>query len=878
MLKLPIDVKIPEILEALQSHSALVLEASPGSGKTTRVPPALMDFFKGGEVWVLEPRRIAAKLSALRVAEERGEPIGKSIGYQFRFERALSAQTRLLFLTEGMLLRRLMQNPDLRGVACVVLDEFHERHLHTDVAFAYLVHLQKTRRPDLKIVVMSATLETNRLEQALAPAAVVKVVSQNYPVDVVFKSAVDKKYGLPPAVLRVLEEAFENPIQSTRGDVLVFLPGMSQMRAVEKEWNASRASWKKDAELFLLHGDLTKEEQDRALAPSVAGRVKVILSTNIAETSVTLPGVTVVIDAGLHRRAQFSAWSGLSRLETRAISRASAVQRAGRAGRTAPGRCYRLYSKDEFQNSIPFETPEIQRADLVPLALELRALGVARVDDLPWLDVPAKSAIEAADALLVSLGALEGALKGAIDADLKLTDLGRKMAEIPLHPRLSRVVLEAQKRGVLASAIDAVAWLSEGDLERGDFLEKVEKSGVLGFGVRKQRERLRNYFEAELKVIQYKLDKKLVESALKKSLLAGFPDRIAQVRWPGNASAPELLFSQGGASGGRWSARSLEDLAVFFEDASALQRASQSKAALYLLVLEMGERKGLGDLQARASLELATQIEIDWLIEMEPSPLQEISEVKWNADQLRVDCVEQWRCGRIVVEEEVRAPRSVDELHAASQVVLEGMGIKAGLSDLEWIQVPRFKNDFEESGIASLVERAHYVAQETKEVMASDLFIMFFRRFLEETLKQGITRFKDFSVSEFQGWLRAQSEPLDFSVFANSIDRLAPENVLLPGGRRLKIQYDLQKGPWAESRIQDFFGMKEGPKILQGKVPVTLHLLAPNYRAFQVTQDLAGFWVRTYPEARRELARRYPRHPFPEDYTKPLPPRPQKKS
>ncbi len=391
-LSLPIDPHLPLIAKKLQESGCLVLKASPGSGKTTRVAPFLLNSLPPGkEILVLEPRRLAAKLAARRVAEERREKVGGVIGYQFRFENVSSKETRLRFLTEGMLMRRLIRDRTLDGVAIVILDEFHERHLHGDVALSYLRSLQASGRPDLKLVVMSATLDTEALLRYLGNCPLVEVEGRPFDVATHYRPSENK--FLEISVRDAVKTAFQ---EWPEGDCLVFLPGMADIRRAESALSdlARINHW----DLFPLHGELSKGEQDRALLP---GRNrKIILATNVAETSLTIEGIRIVIDSGLHRQASYSWWSGVPSLRTRPISRASSIQRAGRAGRTASGTCYRLYSRADFDGRAPFETPEIQRADLCQTLLELKELGVQSLTQFPWFDPPPAGAMESAEATL----------------------------------------------------------------------------------------------------------------------------------------------------------------------------------------------------------------------------------------------------------------------------------------------------------------------------------------------------------------------------------------------------------------------------------------------------------------------------------------------
>src|SRR5918993_2830238 len=427
MEPLPIDALLPDILASLREAPNLVVEAPPGAGKTTRVPPAMLDagLAGGGEVWVLEPRRLAARMSARRVAEERGEQPGETVGYQVRFEEVASRRTRLRFLTEGVLTRRLLSDRRLSNVGAVVLDEFHERHLQADLALALLRRLQQSERPDLRLVVMSATLAPDPLARYLGGCAVLRSEGRRYEVEVEHLARADER-PLAAQVERAARRLFAS---GRAGDALVFLPGAAEIRHAQRECAALATEF--DLLVLPLHGELPAAEQDAAVRPS--GRRKLILSTNVAETSVTVEGVAAVVDSGLARVATHSPWSGLPQLKVSRVSRASAVQRAGRAGRTREGRCLRLYTAQDFGARPAHETPEVRRLDLAESVLELRASGVGDVSGFEWFEPPAPEALEAAETLLRRLG--------ATDAEGGVTTLGRSMLRLPLHPRLARIVV-----------------------------------------------------------------------------------------------------------------------------------------------------------------------------------------------------------------------------------------------------------------------------------------------------------------------------------------------------------------------------------------------------------------------------------------------------
>jgi ATP-dependent helicase HrpB len=450
MQPLPIDSLLPEVIESLRETPRLVIEAPPGSGKTTRIPPALhdSDVAGGGEILVLEPRRIAARLAAGHVASERGEVLGAAVGYEVRFDKASGARTRLKYITEGILLRRLLADPQLSKVGAVILDEFHERHLETDLALALLKRLQQSSRPDLRIVVMSATLNAEPIARFLGDCRVLRSEGRRFEVAIEHLTRPDDR----PLAAQVESAVRRLPGEGLNGDVLVFLPNAAEIRRALEACSALAAEF--DLLVLPLHGELSLAEQDRAVRP--AGQRKIILSTNVAESSVTIEGVAAVVDSGLARVAQYSYWSGLQAFSVTRISRASAVQRANRAGRMRAGRALRLYTAQDFGARAEYDVPEILRAGLSVASLELHAAGIADLNELDWFEVPPAQALEQAESLLTSLGALDG--------ERKVTATGRRMLRLPLHPRLARVVVEAASRGVAGAACTIAAILSERDI------------------------------------------------------------------------------------------------------------------------------------------------------------------------------------------------------------------------------------------------------------------------------------------------------------------------------------------------------------------------------------------------------------------------------
>jgi len=769
---LPIDPLLPSILDSLGAHPNLVIEAAPGAGKTTRVPPTLLQL--GGTVLVLEPRRIAVRLAARRVAAELGEPVGQTVGYQVRFEEIAGPQTRLRFLTEGVLTRRMISDPELAGVTSVVLDEFHERHIETDLALALLRRLQQTKRPDLRIVIMSATIDPVPVQRFLNHAPLVRSEGRLFPLEIDFTP-----YSAAPLEDQVAAASERLLITEISGDILVFLPGAAEIR------RAARASEtfarRFDLAIAPLYGDLSPAEQDAAVEPGP--RRKLILSTNIAESSITIEGVRVVIDSGLARVASDSPWTGLPRLEIKRISKASARQRAGRAGRTAPGRVTRLYTAEDLHRRADHDEPEISRRELSQLCLQLEAAGIHDPLELEWLDAPSRAHVDAAEALLTRLRA-----RGPE---------ARKLARFPLHPRLARIVLDGGTSGARAAALlSSGQRVSSSDLERA--LEEPQDG------------RTKAVFDQIRR-----LGISRGEHDLARAVLAGFPDRVGRKRPGGARSAPTTGATVALSNG--------------------MSAAMANPPAEFLVAVDIEERPDRGLPEIR----LACPIEPEWLIDLFPDRVVERNRIEWNQQAERVESVEAIVYDELVIDE-TRGGAVVDEIAAR---LLARKAQEAGIA--------RFVNADE---LEDLIARSEFAAEHADIQPLTDADI-------GEALESICCGLRSFAELE-----RAASGllPILETKLGSALDRIAPARIRLPGGRQVKVHYERGKPPWIASRLQDFFGMTETPRLANGKVPVVAHLLAPNQRAVQTTADLAGFWQRLYPQLRRELGRRYPKHAWPE--------------
>jgi ATP-dependent helicase HrpB len=843
---LPIDPLLPEIARTVLRARTLVLEAEPGAGKTTRVPLALHQARALGDgcIVVAEPRRLAARLAAEHVARELGERVGKTVGYSVRFEQATSKDTRILYVTEGVLLRRFIDDRALSGISGVVLDEFHERHLSTDVLLALIDRLKQGDRPDLALVVMSATLDAEALAEHLA-APRLRSEGRLFPVTIEHADRPDDRpieKQVTGAVRRILAEEKE-------GDVLVFLPGAREIRKCAEALEATAAAG--SVLVLPLHGDLPLREQARAVDRAAVR--KVILSTNVAESSITIDGVTAVVDTGLARVAGHSPWSGLPTLVTAKISRASATQRAGRAGRTRAGRVLRLYTSGDLATRLEHDKPEILREDLAETFLGLYGMGVRDPAEMRWLTAPPEASVSAAESLLRRLGAL--------GAERALTAVGRRMLAFPLPPRLSRVVVEGERRGIPGDACLAIALLSERDIRAGtrtdfrggrggrgvdasgpsDVLELVERFreaedarfdprrlGHMGLDVRSVQAVDRTYRQLS-RAARDDGDRpegiEARDTALQIALVAGFPDRLARRR-----------------------SRTDRGLVLWSGRAARLAESSVVHDAPLMVALDAEEIQG-GTIVRLASAALS-----DWLFDLYPDMIDLSDELVWNPTSEMVERVSRISAGSVVIEEERKpAPPSPE----ASALLLTALRSRTP---------PWYEAD---ERARTLLLRLDLVRRELPEARIPEVGTAVVEGALER-ICMGRTRLSDLGdidlASEVLGVLEGEHRAL--------VDREAPERITLPGGRTVAVNYEAGKPPWVESRIQDFFGMARAPALCRGRVPLTVHLLAPNQRAVQVTNDLAGFWERHYAGIRRELCRRYPRHPWPEDGASASPPPP----
>jgi ATP-dependent helicase HrpB len=834
---LPIFELENTLLETLRSHSRLILEAPTGSGKSTQIPQILLDhgFADTGEIVVLQPRRLPARMLAARVAQERGTPLGQEVGYQIRLDRVASKATKIRYVTEGILLRQMLADPTLEGISAICFDEFHERHLYGDITLARALELQETRRPDLKLIVMSATLDAGTLQSYLAPCALLTSRGRTFPVDI-------RYLPKPPAegpVWEAVVDAFETLAPQTEGDILVFLPGTYEIQRTLQALRESRAG--RGCVFLPLHGDLPPSEQDAAV--SRHPQRKVIVSTNVAETSLTIDGVRVVIDAGLARIARFDPYRGINTLLVERISRASADQRAGRAGRTAPGVCLRLWTEKDHPLRSAQELPEVKRLDLAEVVLTLKAGGVTDVAAFRWLEKPEPKSLERALLLLTDLGAL--------DSEGTLTDLGRRMLAFPAHPRYAKMLLVADEEGCVPS-IALVAALTQGRglLRRTDRDQQKERDAVLGDEAESDllvlMRALRFAEQAQFhpqrcqslgihggasreaatlakQFLQIARDEGLEtetrnhsDEAIQRCLLAGFPDQVA-------ARVDTITLRCNLVHGRR----------------GMLAKESIVQHSPLLVACEVREIEGKGS-ERQVMLTLATAIQEDWLRQLFPTQVAEETKVSLDSIQRRVIAKRIVRFRDLILRS-----KETDTIPLDEAAILLADEVDAGRCLLTaW-------NDAVEQWIVRVNLVAEWFPEwEVPPITQAD------RRMLLEQVCYGAVSYRDLRDRPVwpvvRSWLSDSQTAL--------VEQYAPERIEMPNGRKFKIAYAGKAAPTVAAKIQDLYGVEGELRIAGNRIPLVIQVLAPNQRPIQVTQNLSTFWKESYPRLKQELQRKYPKH------------------
>lgn len=840
----PVDVALPELLEHLHTRHSVILEAPPGAGKTTRVPPALLGapWLRDQRIVMLEPRRLAARAAARFMAQQRGEPVGDTIGYRVRGDTRTSARTRIEVVTEGVLTRMLAADPTLEGIGAVIFDEFHERSLHADVGLALTLHVQTLLRDDLRIIVMSATLESSALAELLrdihGSAPIVRSPGQSFPVEV--------RYVPPPPsnrpgvqtghVAGVIADALEH----TNGDMLVFLPGVREIRACAAHLHGvitPHAHFRDTLHIHKLHGTMELAGQDAAIAPAPVGHRKVVLATNIAETSLTIEGVRVVVDAGWSRQLRYDARIGLSRLETVRVTQASAEQRRGRAGRVAPGICYRLWDAHEHGSLLPRVRPEMLDADLAPLALTLADAGIDDAQGLRWLDAPSPAGIALSHSLLQLLGAM--------DEQRQITAHGRAVAALPMHPRLAHLVLRATTLdhahrdtfGTLACTI--AACVEERDVARG-----VQQAPPTDLSLR---------VEAVLaphraSVLAQGHAMEIVHGALHTARdTAKDIARRCGIAWK-DAAALQLVGETGAL------------LALAYPDRLARRREGQP--GRYLLVNGTGASlrdhdplfgsewlavAELGGVAPEFSIVRAASLSHDRVLQQFRDVCHVDDDLWYDTSADRIKAEHRIMLGQVPIETRLNADISVE---ARIQVLLDALR-QHGLQ-----VIPAMAR------IEPLRQRLAFVHEHDgswPDVSGNALL-----DHVETWLAPSLHDVRGFSALTEDRLASALLDLLTWQQRA-ALDELAPATIQVPSGSRITINYAAPAAPVLSVKLQEVFGWLDTPRVMRGRVPLTLHLLSPAQRPVQVTQDLARFWRDGYFEVRKELRGRYPKHPWPDN-------------
>lgn len=833
---LPIDEILPNLIDALQRQPSVVLRAPPGAGKTTRVPPAILNagLAARGLIVMLEPRRIAARTSARRIASERGERVGETVGYRVRFDECVGPNTRIVVLTEGVLLRRLQDDPFLDGIDVILFDEFHERRLDSDLALAMARRVQQTVRPDLRIVVMSATLDPLRISTFLGQCPALESEGRLHPVRIEYQKQ-QERTPIPALAARGVERV----VGMTSGDVLVFLPGVGEILRTQRELDTFAR--RHHIAIMPLYGDLSAEEQDRVIAPG--DRRKVVLSTNVAETSVTIEGVTAVVDTGLARQMQFDSSAGLDRLELTPISKASADQRAGRAGRTQPGVCLRLWDESTHRLRPDFERAEIHRVDLSSTVLRLRAWGESDLEQFPWFEAPPPSSVAHAEQLLRLLSATD---------DRGVTPLGHILVRLPVPPRIGRLLIEGRRLGQRDRCVLLAAMLSERDpfhvnrqgpaviltqpnirsgsdvLDRLAAYESFQKTGqtetrfgfVSASAARSIQHVTRqlNQLLAQLpdtEASKAKSDSQLVPSdeAVLRAIAAAFPDRIAKRRESGS--------DRGIMVGGR--------------GVRIGPRSAVTQATLFACV----DVDGKGP---EAHVRQASEVQREWLAE---NLMRTTDDLFFHPSQKQVVARKRTWFSDLLLDE---VPTAISDWDAAAEVLF--YAVRGAWETARPV-------DEELDNFLNRVRCLALWRPDLKFPVFDDVAFL-------EVLRSLCHQRRSVADLRSAPWLATLKSRLNYAQ-QQLLDREVPERLAVPSGTRIRLTYEVGKSPVLAVRMQEIFGWQQTPRVAGGRVPVVLHLLAPNMRPQQITDDLASFWVNTYPEVRKELKRRYPKHAWPDD-------------
>ena len=824
MTSYPIDAILPELKAAVSGHPSVVLHAPPGAGKTTRVPLALLEVLKAdqGKIVMLEPRRIAAVSAARWMARTLGEEAGGTVGYTIRFDSRVSSRMRIEVVTEGVLTRRIQSDPALTNTGLVIFDEFHERSLHADLALALCLDIRKGLRPDLKVLVMSATMDPGPIAALLGGARIITSAGKSFPVE---ERHLEERPGpLPPRITAAVRTA----LRETSGDILVFLPGSGEIRSCSRELSEALDLREERIALHALYGDLPFEEQERAILPDRTMR-KIVLATNIAETSLTIEGVSVVIDGGLTRMLRYDPATGMNRLVTVPLSRASAEQRKGRAGRLGPGVCYRLYSRHSLQGMVPYTQPEILVSDLAPLALELTAWGVKDPRQLSWLDLPPSAAWESALRLLRDLGAL--------DASGSVTPLGRSMARLPLHPRLSRLMLKAKELDRVLLGADLAALLTERDIFRHSAAERViddpdvseriealrawRRRKTAGGGADQSALRAVERTATQLRHLMPdgNASGEAGADTVARLLLAAYPDRVCKKREEGGG---RFVHMQG---------RGVR-----------LSRDSHLGGSAYLIAVSVdaGEK-------TEGFVHLAAAVTEEVLRTEQAERIETVRSVNWDRQENRIIAAREERYGELVLSTRTFVPSGEESAPILCEVIRTTPGLLVFSTAAQQLQAR-----------VALLRRA-FPEEPWPDLSAETLFSR-----PEEWLLPWLGSIRTGHQLQALDLLPPLRSLLNREQ-SRMLEERTPAAITVPSGSRIAIDYAAGDQPVLAVKLQELFGLADTPMIAGGRVKLLLHLLSPARRPVQITQDLKAFWNTSYPLVKKEMKGRYPKHPWPDD-------------
>ncbi len=846
MSELPVSQVLPEIKHRLAHHNRLILQAPPGAGKTTLVPLALLDqpWLKNKQIIMLEPRRLATRNSARRMAQMLGEKVGETVGYQIRQDRCFSKKTRILVVTEGILTRKLQADPELAGIALVIFDEFHERSIHADLSLAFCLQSQELLNEQLKLLIMSATLDSDALLKLL-DAPLVSSQGRSFPVDVFHQpdnTPELDRYNLSATISRKVLEA----LTTHSGNILVFLPGVREIKQLEAELRSALNSRNsQNIHISPLYGDLSKQQQDQAISPPPSGHRKIVLATNIAETSLTIEGINVVIDSGLQRESLFNPGSGMNSLQTTRISRDSAIQRSGRAGRLSAGSCYRLWSQSQHKRLAQHHNAEILNSDLAPLVLELAQWGIQEVSDLHWLDLPPPGAAAQAKELLSSLQAL--------DASGRITTHGQQMLTLGVHPRLAHMILQAKQLKQLELGCLLAALLTEKDIlssrKTADITERV--SLLLQFKDNKPgnsqsiNKRLCRQIISTAKQYQQRLimahnsgqqpHSEAVDINLSGVILAfAYPDRIAGLR--NNKDQRYQLSNNKGA---------------FFTAHDTLSSEA------FLVIPSLNEQSQQQRREAR--IFLAASISREQIETHFSSLILHRHELSWDRQRQRVECLSKQMLGSLSLQQQSCRSIADEELY---QCLFHGINIH-GIECLPWSKAA-----------LQLKHRVEFVRYQQQHNQSASTFLAQIELpdFSDEALLNTLEQWLQPHLSQQNSIKKLQTLNLEQILSSylswdnlQLLNKLAPEKLAVPSGSNISIDYSDAAAPVLAVRLQELFGLQTTPTVLAGGLPLLLHLLSPASRPMQVTNDLASFWKNIYNDVKKELRGKYKKHYWPDD-------------